>query len=69
MRIEVKVPQLPESVEDATVMAWHKQPGETVDRADNLLDLETDKVVLKCPPPAQGLDRDARQAGRRGQVR
>ncbi|HXF08901.1 MAG TPA: 2-oxoglutarate dehydrogenase complex dihydrolipoyllysine-residue succinyltransferase [Candidatus Acidoferrales bacterium] len=55
MRIEVKVPQLPESVEDATVMAWHKQPGETVDRADNLLDLETDKVVLEVPAPGPGV--------------
>ena len=55
MRIEVKVPQLPESVEDATVMAWHKQPGESVDRADNLLDLETDKVVLEVPAPGPGV--------------
>ena len=55
MRIEVKVPQLPESVEDATVMAWHKQPGEAVDRADNLLDLETDKVVLEVPAPGPGV--------------
>jgi len=55
MRIEVKVPQLPESVEDATVMAWHKQPGEAVGREDNLLDLETDKVVLEVPAPGPGV--------------
>ena len=55
MRIEVKVPQLPESVEDATVMAWHKQPGEAIERADNLLDLETDKVVLEVPAPGPGV--------------
>ncbi|HBG29231.1 MAG TPA: dihydrolipoamide succinyltransferase, partial [Gammaproteobacteria bacterium] len=55
MSIEVKVPQLPESVEDATVMAWHKQPGETVNREDNLLDLETDKVVLEVPAPGPGV--------------
>ena len=55
MSIEVKVPQLPESVEDATVMAWHKQAGEAVNREDNLLDLETDKVVLEVPAPSTGV--------------
>jgi 2-oxoglutarate dehydrogenase E2 component (dihydrolipoamide succinyltransferase) len=55
MSIEVKVPQLPESVEDATVMAWHKQAGEAVNREDNLLDLETDKVVLEVPAPSAGV--------------
>lgn len=55
MSIEVKVPQLPESVEDATVMVWHKQAGESVNREDNLLDLETDKVVLEVPAPNSGV--------------
>ena len=55
MSIEVKVPQLPESVEDATVMAWHKQAGEAVNRDENLLDLETDKVVLEVPAPSSGV--------------
>ena len=55
MSIEVKVPQLPESVEDATVMAWHKEAGEAVNREDNLLDLETDKVVLEVPAPSTGV--------------
>jgi 2-oxoglutarate dehydrogenase E2 component (dihydrolipoamide succinyltransferase) len=55
MTIEVKVPQLPESVTDATLVAWHKAPGETVKRDDNLVDLETDKVVLEVPAPASGV--------------
>ncbi len=54
MTIEVKVPVLPESVEDAVVATWHKKPGDTVRRDDNLLDLETDKVVLEVPAPADG---------------
>jgi 2-oxoglutarate dehydrogenase E2 component (dihydrolipoamide succinyltransferase) len=53
--IEVKVPQLPESVADATLVAWHKKPGETVRRDENLVDLETDKVVLEVPAPADGV--------------
>jgi 2-oxoglutarate dehydrogenase E2 component (dihydrolipoamide succinyltransferase) len=53
--IEVKVPQLPESVADATLVAWHKKPGETVKRDENLVDLETDKVVLEVPAPADGV--------------
>jgi len=53
--IEVKVPQLPESVADATLVAWHKKPGETVRREENLVDLETDKVVLEVPAPADGV--------------
>ena len=52
MTIEVRVPQLPESVADATLVAWHKQPGDTVGRDENLVDLETDKVVLEVPAPA-----------------
>src|SRR3954464_2571639 len=55
MSIEVKVPQLPESVTDATLVAWHKQPGEAVGRDENLVDLETDKVVLEVPAPASGV--------------
>jgi 2-oxoglutarate dehydrogenase E2 component (dihydrolipoamide succinyltransferase) len=55
LSIEVKVPQLPESVADATLVAWHKKPGETVRREENLVDLETDKVVLEVPAPADGV--------------
>ncbi len=55
MSIEVKVPQLPESVADATLLAWHKKPGDAVQRDDNLVDLETDKVVLEVPAPAGGV--------------
>lgn len=55
MSIEVKVPALPESVADATVAAWHKKVGDTVRRDENLLDLETDKVVLEVPAPADGI--------------
>src|SRR5436190_321445 len=55
MTIEVKVPMLPESVADATVVTWHKKPGERVKRDDNLVDLETDKVVLEVPAPADGV--------------
>jgi 2-oxoglutarate dehydrogenase E2 component (dihydrolipoamide succinyltransferase) len=53
--IEVKVPQLPESVADATLVTWHKKPGESVRREENLVDLETDKVVLEVPAPADGV--------------
>ncbi len=55
MSIEVKVPQLPESVADATLVAWHKQPGDPVSRDENLVDLETDKVVLEVPAPSTGV--------------
>src|SRR5215510_4282508 len=55
MSIEVRVPQLPESVTDATLVAWHKKPGEPVGRDENLVDLETDKVVLEVPAPAAGV--------------
>jgi 2-oxoglutarate dehydrogenase E2 component (dihydrolipoamide succinyltransferase) len=54
MTIEVRVPQLPESVADATLVAWHKKPGDAVARDENLVDLETDKVVLEVPAPAAG---------------
>jgi 2-oxoglutarate dehydrogenase E2 component (dihydrolipoamide succinyltransferase) len=55
MSIEVKVPQLPESVTDATLVAWHKKAGESVGRDENLVDLETDKVVLEVPAPTSGV--------------
>jgi len=53
--IEVRVPQLPESVTDATLVAWRKKAGERVTRDENLVDLETDKVVLEVPAPADGV--------------
>ncbi|MFU8895574.1 MAG: 2-oxoglutarate dehydrogenase complex dihydrolipoyllysine-residue succinyltransferase [Gammaproteobacteria bacterium] len=62
MSIEVKVPQLPESVADATLVAWHKSPGDTVSRDENLADLETDKVVLEVPAPADGVLKEIRIA-------
>ncbi|HEY9112317.1 MAG TPA: biotin/lipoyl-containing protein, partial [Rhodanobacteraceae bacterium] len=55
MSIEVKVPVLPESVSDATIATWHKKPGDAVKRDENLVDLETDKVVLEVPAPADGV--------------
>lgn len=55
MSTEVKVPVLPESVADATVAAWHKQPGDSIRRDENLVDLETDKVVLEVPSPVDGV--------------
>jgi 2-oxoglutarate dehydrogenase E2 component (dihydrolipoamide succinyltransferase) len=55
MSTEVKVPVLPESVADATVAAWHKRPGDSIRRDENLLDLETDKVVLEVPSPVDGV--------------
>ena len=55
MTIEIKVPQLPESVSDATLVAWHKTPGQSVERDENLVDLETDKVVLEVPAPRSGV--------------
>ncbi len=54
MSIEIKVPVLPESVADATVATWHKQPGDFVARDENIVDLETDKVVLEVPAPTDG---------------
>ena len=53
-QIEVKVPQLSESVAEATMLAWHKKVGEPVARDENLIDIETDKVVLELPAPAAG---------------
>jgi len=54
MSIEIKVPVLPESVSDATVATWHKKAGDFVNRDENIVDLETDKVVLEVPAPADG---------------
>ena len=55
MLIEVKVPQLSESVAEATLVTWHKKLGEAVKRDENLIDVETDKVVLELPAPADGV--------------
>jgi 2-oxoglutarate dehydrogenase E2 component (dihydrolipoamide succinyltransferase) len=60
MSIEVRVPQLPESVADATLIAWRKKPGDSVQRDENLVDLETDKVVLEVPAPAAGVIREVK---------
>ncbi len=58
MTIEVRVPQLPESVADAKIVAWHKKPGDAVARDENLVDLETDKVVLEVPAPVGASSRN-----------
>ncbi len=55
MLIEVKVPQLSESVSEATLVSWHKKEGDAVARDENLIDIETDKVVLETPAPAAGV--------------
>ncbi len=55
MTIEVKVPMLPESIADATISTWHKKIGDPVSRDENLLDLETDKVMLEVPSPVNGI--------------
>jgi 2-oxoglutarate dehydrogenase E2 component (dihydrolipoamide succinyltransferase) len=55
MSIEVLVPELPESIADATLINWHKKPGERVEKGENLVDLETDKVVLEVPAPESGI--------------
>jgi 2-oxoglutarate dehydrogenase E2 component (dihydrolipoamide succinyltransferase) len=55
MSIQIRVPQLPESVADATLVAWRKEPGQSVSRDENLADLETDKVVLEVPAPTNGV--------------
>jgi 2-oxoglutarate dehydrogenase E2 component (dihydrolipoamide succinyltransferase) len=60
MTTEIRVPQLPESVADATLVAWHKQPGDSVRRDENLADLETDKVVLEVPAPLNGVIKEIR---------
>ena len=53
--IEVKVPQLSESVAEATLLQWHKKPGDAVARDENMIDIETDKVVLELPAPEAGV--------------
>lgn len=64
MSIEVKVPVLPESVSDAVIASWHKKVGDAVKRDENLLDLETDKVVLEVPSPIDGVLKEIKfQAG------
>ena len=55
MLIEVKVPQLSESVAEATLISWHKQQGDRINRGENLVDIETDKVVLELPAPKGGV--------------
>jgi 2-oxoglutarate dehydrogenase E2 component (dihydrolipoamide succinyltransferase) len=55
MAIEVKVPMLPESITDATVATWHKKAGDKVSRDENIVDLETDKVMLEVPSPTDGI--------------
>jgi 2-oxoglutarate dehydrogenase E2 component (dihydrolipoamide succinyltransferase) len=54
-QIEVKVPQLSESVAEATLLSWHKKVGESVSRDENMIDIETDKVVLELPAPSAGV--------------
>ena len=70
--MEVRVPQLPESVADATLVAWHKKVGDSVARDENLADLETDKVVLEVPAPVSGvlksLEREAGASVTSGQL-
>lgn len=61
MSIEVKVPALPESVSDAVVATWHKQAGDIVRRDENIVDLETDKVVLEVPAPVDGVIKSINQ--------
>ena len=55
MIVEVKVPQLSESVAEATLLEWHKTEGDAVSRDENLIDIETDKVVMELPAPADGV--------------
>lgn len=64
MRIEITVPNLPESVQDATLLDWHKKPGDAVQKGESLVDLETDKVVLEVPSSEDGvLQQVVRQKG------
>jgi 2-oxoglutarate dehydrogenase E2 component (dihydrolipoamide succinyltransferase) len=60
MATEIKVPVLPESVSDATIASWHKKPGDAVKRDENLVDLETDKVVLEVPSTVDGVLKEIR---------
>lgn len=66
MRLEITVPNLPESVNDATLLDWHKHPGDRLLRGENLIDLETDKVILEVPVPENGVLLDVRR--NRGEV-
>lgn len=61
MSIEVKVPMLPESVADATIATWHKKVGDAVSRDENIMDLETDKVMLEVPAPTDGILKEIRK--------
>src|SRR5271155_742469 len=63
MSIEVKVPVLPESVAEATLVNWHKKVGDAVNRDENLVDVETDKEVLELPAPAAGVLTEIRKPG------
>ena len=64
MLIEVKVPQLSESVSEATLVSWHKKEGDAVARDENLMDIEPDKVVLETPAPSAGvLDKIVKNGG------
>ena len=60
MSIEIRVPNLPESVSSATVASWHKKAGERVNREENLVDLETDKVMLEVPATSDGVLKEVR---------
>src|SRR5687767_1274196 len=60
MSIEIRVPNLPESVSSATVASWHKKAGERVSREENLVDLETDKVMLEVPATSDGVLKEVR---------
>src|SRR6476646_8821177 len=60
MSIEIRVPNLPESVSSATVASWHKKAGDRVTREENLVDLETDKVLLEVPAVADGVIKEVR---------
>ncbi|MCQ8102804.1 2-oxoglutarate dehydrogenase complex dihydrolipoyllysine-residue succinyltransferase [Methylomonas sp. SURF-2] len=62
MSFDILVPSLPESVSDATLVAWHKQAGDWVDAGDNLADLETDKVILEVPAPSSGVVKEILRA-------
>ena len=65
MLIEIKAPMLSESVSEASVLVWHKQAGERVERGDSLTEIETDKVVLDITAPASGVLRILKQNGER----
>ncbi|MGD8583470.1 MAG: E3 binding domain-containing protein, partial [Gammaproteobacteria bacterium] len=60
MPVEIRVPALPESVADAVIAGWHKQEGDTVNQDENLVDLETDKVILEVPAVSNGVLKEIR---------